>query len=43
VVFLVYLEEWGQAAVMATLWLLLFWAYRRFRLGTFFEVPLSYL
>jgi len=41
--FLLYLQEWWQAAVAFALWLFVFWAYRRFRLHRFFEAPPSLL
>ncbi len=42
-VLLLYVQEWWQAAVALALWLLVFWAYRRFQLRRFFEGPPSLL
>jgi hypothetical protein len=41
--FLLCLQEWALATVTWALWLVLIWAYRRFRLRRFFEAPPSLL
>jgi hypothetical protein len=43
VTILLYLQEWLEAALTCVLWLVLLWAYRRFRLSRFFEPPHSLL
>ena len=40
---LLYMKEWPRAALTCSVWLSLVWAYRRFRLGRFFEPPPSLL
>lgn len=38
-----YLREWGTAAGVFGLWILLLWVYRRFRISGFLEPPPSLL